>query len=118
MVTEYHKRQLDHAGASLSSMFGIMTTMNSIIAIISSEWLVQVTHTKRAPFMASAGLLSIAFWIILGFWSENYGDSHQGATSDIPVKNALKTVLTDKRILTLGLASCFFEGSMYLFVFF
>ena len=121
MVTEYHKRQLDHAGTSLSSMFGMMTTMNSIVAIISgvfSEWLVQVTHTKRAPFMASAGLLSVAFWIIWGFWSENYGDSHQGETPDIPVKNALKTVLTDKRILTLGLASCFFEGSMYLFVFF
>jgi hypothetical protein len=27
-------------------------------------------------------------------------------------------LLTDKRILTIGLASCFFEGSMYLFVFF
>jgi hypothetical protein len=27
-------------------------------------------------------------------------------------------VLSDKRILTIGLASCFFEGSMYLFVFF
>ena len=27
-------------------------------------------------------------------------------------------MLSDKRILTIGLASCFFEGSMYLFVFF
>jgi MFS transporter, MFS domain-containing protein family, molybdate-anion transporter len=121
MVTEYHRRQLDHAGTSLSNMFGIMTTMNSIVAIISgvfSEWLVQVTHTKRAPFMASAGLLSVAFWIIWGFWSENYGDSRRGEESNIPAKNALKTVFSDKRILTLGLASCFFEGSMYLFVFF
>jgi hypothetical protein len=121
MVTEYHRRQLDHAGISLSSMFGIMTTMNSIVAIVSgvfSEWLVEVTHTKRAPFMASAALLSVAFWIIWVFWGENYGDSHPAENSDVPVKNALKTVLTDKRILTLGLASCFFEGSMYLFVFF
>ena len=121
MVTEYHKRQLDHAGLSLSSMFGIMTTMNSIVAIVSgvfSEWLVEVTHTKRAPFMASAALLSVGFWIIWGFWGENYGDSHQGETSEVPAKNALNAVLTDKRIMTLGLASCFFEGSMYLFVFF
>jgi uncharacterized membrane protein YbhN (UPF0104 family) len=52
-------------------MFGIMTTLNSIVAILAgvfSEWLVQVTRTKRAPFMASAGLLMIAFWVILGCW--------------------------------------------------
>jgi peptidoglycan biosynthesis protein MviN/MurJ (putative lipid II flippase) len=71
MVTEYHKRQVEKAGTSLSSMFGIMTTLNSIVAILAgvfSEWLVQVTNTKRAPFMASAGLLMVAFWIILGCW--------------------------------------------------
>ncbi|KAG0651297.1 Molybdate transporter [Hyphodiscus hymeniophilus] len=115
MVTEYHKRQLDHAGMSLSSMFGIMTTINSIVAIISgifSEWLVEVTHTQTAPFMASTALLSVAFWIIWGFWSENYGESRQGEMSEVPVKSALKTVFTDKRVLTLGLASCFFEGSI------
>jgi peptidoglycan biosynthesis protein MviN/MurJ (putative lipid II flippase) len=74
MVTEYHKRHLDQAGTSLSSMFGVMTTMNSIVAILSgvfSEWLVQVTGTKRAPFMASAGLLTIAFWIICAFWASS-----------------------------------------------
>ncbi|RDL37202.1 putative major facilitator superfamily-containing protein 5 [Venustampulla echinocandica] len=128
MVTEYHKRHLDEAGMSLSGLFGIMTTMNSVVAIVAgvfSEWLVRMTNTKRAPFMASAGLLSIAFWLILAYWTENYGDSHtEDATSSksssatVPAKNALKTIISDKRILTLGLASCFFEGSMYLFVFF
>ncbi len=67
MITEYHRRQIEKARTSLSSMFGIMTTLNSIVAIFAgvfSEWLVQVTNTKRAPFMASAGLLTIAFWVI------------------------------------------------------
>jgi hypothetical protein len=50
--------------------------------------------------------------------NENYGDSRKGEESDIPAKNVLRIVFSDKRILTLGLASCFFEGSMYLFVFF
>jgi len=121
MVTEYHKRQMDKAGSSLSGMYGIMTTLNSIVAILSgvfSEWLVNFTHTKRAPFMASAALLMVAFWIILVCWTENYGDSHSSSESSTPPKDALKTFFTDKRILTLGLASCFFEGSMYLFVFF
>jgi len=121
MVTEYHKRHLDQAGMSLSSMFGVMTTVNSIVAILAgvfSEWLVQITGTKRSPFMASASLLTIAFWIIFTFWSENYGDNNSTEESDVPAKNVLKIVFSDKRILTLGLASCFFEGSMYLFVFF
>lgn len=71
MVTEYHKRRVDQAGTSLNSMYGIMTTLNSVVAIFSgvfSEWLVQATGTKRAPFMASAGLLGVAFWIIAMYW--------------------------------------------------
>lgn len=71
MVTEYHKRQINQAGTSLSSLFGVMTTLNSIVAIaagVFSEWLVEQTGTRRAPFMASAALLSIAFWVIMGFW--------------------------------------------------
>ncbi|TVY84696.1 Molybdate-anion transporter [Lachnellula suecica] len=121
MVTEFHKRRIDQAGTSLSSMFGIMTTMNSIVAILSgvfSEWLVQTTHTKRAPFMASAGLLTVAFWIIFGYWSENYGDSHSQDRTPASLSPQVNARQQNKRILTLGLASCFFEGSMYLFVFF
>lgn len=53
-----------------------------------------------------------------GLQNENYGDSRQEKTNKVPAQNALKTVFTDRRILTIGLASCFFEGSMYLFVFF
>ncbi|RDW75170.1 putative major facilitator superfamily-containing protein 5 [Coleophoma cylindrospora] len=124
MVTEYHKRQLEKSGTSLSSMFGIMTTLNSVMAILSgifSEWLVRITSTRRSPFMASAALLIISFMIISRTWTENYGDSgnvSETSNSTVPAKNVIKMVFTDQRILTLGLASCFFEGSMYLFVFF
>jgi MFS family permease len=135
MVTEYHDRQLDKAGMSLSGVFGIMTTLNSVVAILAgvcSEWLVEVTNTKRAPFMASAGLLALSFSLIFLFWNENYGDSHSALvsipSSDAPPitqlatpvvkQNALKTIFTNPRILILGLASCLFEGSTYLFVFF
>lgn len=80
MVTEYHKRQLNQAGTSLSSLYGIMTTLNSVVAIcagVSSEWLVHFTGTKRAPFMGSAGLLSVAFWVILMFWVSYTSSSFQ-----------------------------------------
>ncbi|KAI9826614.1 MAG: hypothetical protein M1832_006210 [Thelocarpon impressellum] len=120
MVTEFHNRGLAEKGASLSGIFGTMTTMNSIVAIVAgvvSEWLVELTGTKRAPFMASAMCLAVAFWVMWTYWGENYGDSAQQSTVH-PEKSALRLVFEDKRILTIGLASCFFEGSMYLFVFF
>ncbi|CZS96104.1 uncharacterized protein RCO7_14400 [Rhynchosporium graminicola] len=63
--------------------------MNSIVAILSgvcSDWLVNATNTKRAPFM-----------------TENYGDSHQSSFPpsfpSSPPKDALKALFTDKRIL-------------------
>lgn len=33
-------------------------------------------------------------------------------------KSAVKLILKDKNILTLALTSCFFEGSLFLFIFF
>jgi MFS family permease len=71
MVTEFHRRRLDQFGGSLSSIFGIMTTVNSVVAILAgvfSEWLVGISGTKTAPFMASAVCLAIAFWVIWSFW--------------------------------------------------
>ncbi|KAM3065191.1 hypothetical protein ACMFMF_011319 [Clarireedia jacksonii] len=145
MVTEYHKRNIQQTGTSLSTMFGIMTTLNSVTAILSgvfSEWLVQITNDRRMPFMASAALLGLSAYVITVYWTENYGDSatqqkptkprqtsssrpSSRSSSPTPVPRApaanssvISLVLTNPRIFTLGLASCFFEGSMYLFVFF
>lgn len=36
----------------------------------------------------------------------------------VPAKSALKLILGDKNILTLALTSCFFEGTLFLFIFF
>ncbi|QSZ36275.1 hypothetical protein DSL72_007401 [Monilinia vaccinii-corymbosi] len=74
MVTEYHKRNIQKAGVSLNSLFGFMSTLNSVMAILSgvfSEWLVQVTDDRRMPFMASAGLLGISAYIISIYWASS-----------------------------------------------
>jgi hypothetical protein len=34
------------------------------------------------------------------------------------IKSALSTIMGNKQILALGITSCFFEGAMYLFIFF
>ena len=71
MVTDFHNRALGTKGADRSRTFGLMSTLNSIVAILSgvfSEWLVSVTATRKSPFAASAMLLGIAFWLISTRW--------------------------------------------------
>lgn len=71
MVTEYNKRNIQKAGMSLNSLFGVMSTLNSVMAILSgvfSEWLVQITDDRRMPFMASACLLGMSAYIISLYW--------------------------------------------------
>lgn len=127
MVTDFHARGLAGKGGDLSRTFGVMSTLNSVVAIasgVSSEWLVAASGTRRAPFAAAAALLAVAFWVILTRWEENYGDAAQkkGGEKEEEEGRAgrpgLWAMLKDPRIVCLGLASTMFEGSMYLFVFF
>ncbi|KAK1524182.1 major facilitator superfamily transporter [Colletotrichum costaricense] len=121
MVTDFHARRLSEKGMDLSRTFGLMSTVNSIVAIVSgvvSEWLVSVTGTRKSPFLASVGLLVVAAGVIASQWDENYGSAGQASSSEKSNVNkpSLWATMTDKRVLTIGLASTMFEGSMYLFV--
>jgi MFS transporter, MFS domain-containing protein family, molybdate-anion transporter len=136
MVTDFHARRLADKGGDLSRTFGVMSTLNSVVAIASgvfSEWAVAVSGTRKAPFAASVVLLAAAGWVISTRWDENYGDSAKdkgngkepkadaGGKNDdgggAAPKPKLREMLKDPRIVCLGLASTMFEGSMYLFVF-
>ncbi|KAL8974909.1 MAG: hypothetical protein Q9197_000849 [Variospora fuerteventurae] len=118
MVTEYNQRGLERTSLKLSTIFGRMITLSSVVAVLAGlvgQVLVSWTGTKCAPFVASIACLAPASLIISRKWSENFGDS--GAPKE--KKESLKLLLgVDKQILTLGLTSCCFEGSMYLFIFF
>ena len=129
MVTDFHSRGLGDKGGDLSRTFGVMSTLNSVVAIVSgvfSEWVVAVSGTRKAPFAASVFLLVLASWVIATRWAENYGDSAKGkpkAKTDDGKEDGgaprpkLWNMLKDPRIVCLGLSSTMFEGSMYLFVF-
>ncbi|KAL8784074.1 MAG: hypothetical protein Q9213_004201 [Squamulea squamosa] len=118
MVTEYNRRGLERTSLKLSSIFGKMITLSSVVAVLAGlvgQVLVSWIGTNCAPFVASICCLGPAALIVLRKWSENYGDS--GSPKE--KKDSLKLLLgVDKQILTLGLTSCCFEGSMYLFIFF
>jgi MFS transporter, MFS domain-containing protein family, molybdate-anion transporter len=71
MVTDFHNRHLESKGLDLSRTFGLMSTINSVVAIMSgviSEWLVTKFGTRKAPFVVSIGLLSLAWLFIYGQW--------------------------------------------------
>lgn len=131
MVTDFHARGLGAKGGDLSRTFGVMSTLNSAVAIASgvfSEWVVGVSGTRKAPFAAAVALLAVAFWVIITRWDENYGDAAKdeakakaktdGDKAARPApQSKLWDMLKDPRIVCLGLSSTMFEGSMYLFVF-
>ncbi|KAH0266975.1 major facilitator superfamily domain-containing protein, partial [Aureobasidium melanogenum] len=120
MIAEYHDQALDAYGLSLGSMFGKMTTLSSVVAIASGvvgDLLVKSLDSKTSPFMASVVCLVLALIFISKRWNENYGDNASSRDKDGEFIN-LSSILFDPQIISVGLASCFFEGGMYMFVFF
>lgn len=71
MVTDFARRGLAKRGHDLSTTFGVMSTINSVVAIasgVSSEWLVDWAGTRKAPFIFSVGLLGLAAACISSQW--------------------------------------------------
>lgn len=67
MNTEYHKRGLEAEHLSLSTLYGWLTSCNSVVAIttgITGEILVLLTGTRMSPFLLAAVVLGgTAAWI-------------------------------------------------------
>lgn len=133
LVAEFNKLMLEEADIALSAIFSMMTTSNTCVAIVAgliAEYLVRVAGTAKAPFLLSTGCLALAFLAIGKYWGENYGArnhaSVEGASllqqeeaeAKMPPTSTLRTMLKDRNILVLALTSCFFEGSLFLFIFF
>lgn len=68
MVSDFRARALGGRGVDLSRTFGLMSTVNSVVAIacgVGSEWLVGWAGTRKAPFWASVvccGLAGVVIW--------------------------------------------------------
>jgi MFS family permease len=70
-IAEYHDQALDAYGLSLGSIFGNMTTLSSVVAIVSGvigDLLVRSLDSKTSPFMASVACLVLAFVFICKRW--------------------------------------------------
>jgi hypothetical protein len=109
----------------LSTLLGWATLLNGFVATGAgavSNALVANTHSFGAPFIASAILLVVAWFVIRGTWGENYGATTTGIGETDPFQikrlgQAWAIVKADPLLLALGTMQTCFEGSMYLFVF-
>ncbi|KAF9225648.1 DUF791-domain-containing protein [Gyrodon lividus] len=112
--------------SDLSNIFGRATLVNGFVATtagIASNQLVSLTNSFASPFIASGGLLLLAYLVIKASWTENYGG--RGSTTVVHADpfqlkrlgQAWRVVRNDPILLVIGLTQTCFEGSMYLFVF-
>jgi hypothetical protein len=71
MIADYRRLGFEPSRFPLSSMYGLMTTVNGATAItsgIASEILVSLTGSIKAPFLASTGCVAMAAAYISLTW--------------------------------------------------
>ncbi|KAF7558932.1 hypothetical protein G7046_g5223 [Stylonectria norvegica] len=121
MITEYHARDLQQSTLTLSGVFANMTVLSGTVAILAGivgDLLVGYLGTRVWPFVASIAACIGAAAMIFTSWAENYGQRQSKHLSLAETKIGIIKILTDTKVLALGVTSCCFEGTMYLFVFF
>ncbi|KAH7025675.1 major facilitator superfamily transporter [Microdochium trichocladiopsis] len=122
VISDYHNKCLELSGLKLGSVFPAMTTISCVVAIISGvfgEFLVSLFGSRQWPFVASIGCSGGAAYFISRLWKENYGSKMTADKAALyEIRAGIQAIIQDRRMLAIGLTSCFFEGTMYLFIFF
>jgi MFS family permease len=78
MISEYHERGLEGSGLELGSVFGNMTTLSCIVAILSGivgDILVQYSGTRTWPFLAAVVCCIGAAYSISIIWVRSIASS-------------------------------------------
>ncbi|KAK4123072.1 major facilitator superfamily domain-containing protein [Parathielavia appendiculata] len=121
MITEYHSRGLQGSELDLSSIFSKMSSLSCAVAISSGilgDALVTYSGSRVGPFLAATACAAAAGYRIVTTWEENYGTQSSPKTSTLSGVKSILVGLLDLRVLSLGITSSIFEGTMYLVVFF
>ncbi|RYP76626.1 hypothetical protein DL769_003586 [Monosporascus sp. CRB-8-3] len=121
MVSEHHERCLPIFGLKLSSVFGNMTTISCTVTVVSTlagDIIIQHSGSQTAPFLAASVCCVGAAYLIARFWNENFGARSTGGTWMGDVGEDTLVMTRKPRIFALGVMSCFFEGTVYLFLFY
>lgn len=115
LVSEHNSRGYDPS--LLADTFSKAQFGNAVVAIASGQvaGVAAGAFGKVAPFDTSAAVLLVTGAIVLLTWRENYGDSRQSVSSGF--RNAWSMMMSDEKILLVGIIQSCFESAMYLMVF-
>lgn len=72
MISDYAAKGLERSSLTMTSMFGTMTTLNGLVAIMSGvvgEAVVSFTGTKTSPFIAAILCIAIAAYLMHSSWA-------------------------------------------------
>lgn len=115
MVFEHTDRGFDPAllaGTFSKAQFG-----NGVVAIVAglvAGWFAD-RYGKVMPFDVSIVVLTVLAAVIWSTWAENYGDAEQSVQGGF--SRAWASLISDEKILLLGVSQASFEGAMYTFTF-
>ncbi len=101
----------------LSSTFAKAQFGNGIVAITSGlvAGFFADRYGKVMPFDISITVLATLMVVIVKTWPENYGDESQSITGGFA--RAWTSLVSDERILLLGVTQACFESALYVFTF-
>eukprot|EP00270_Netrium_digitus_P002926 TRINITY_DN1332_c0_g1_i1.p1 TRINITY_DN1332_c0_g1~~TRINITY_DN1332_c0_g1_i1.p1 ORF type:complete len:473 (-),score=78.42 TRINITY_DN1332_c0_g1_i1:487-1905(-) len=120
LVAEHFKRGFEANWLSITFSKAIFLG-NGLVAIlaglIANTLVTSLGLGPVSPFDAAAVLLAIGMAIILGTWTENFGDPSENKSLMQQFHGAASAIAADEKIALLGAIQSLFEGSMYTFVF-
>lgn len=122
LVGESQKSGDDPDGEYLGETFGLAYAGDSIVAILAGQ-LASLAATKRGPtgpFELSTGFLAAGGLLAALLWKENLAAKSPGDAGDNSgkpsIRDAIKVVRDDPKIMMVGGVQSLFEAAMYIFV--
>jgi len=116
----------ESGGDYLGETFGLAYAGDALVAIIAGQLAGAAAGARgpTGPFELSIGFLAAGAALASFLWKENKAEkavvsSHDGNTSssaDPTIRDALKVVMDDPKIMLVGAVQSLFEAAMYIFV--
>ena len=107
LISSAHSAAL--ADSDLSRIMGRASLVNGFVATgagVVSNQLVSSTHNFSSPFALSAAILTLAWFVIAGSWTENYGSTGTESRAQSAGIFQLKRLSEAWKIARQGTVSC------------
>lgn len=114
----------------LGETFGLAYAGDAIVAILAGQFASLAANKRGAtgPFELSVGFLALGAIMATFLWKENVAQSASASSSDnndsgddqspqkLTIRDAVKVVKNDQKIMLIGAVQALFEAAMYIFV--